>query len=140
MGRGFALALGGQDDSSSLLLALLYESSGHTTSLWPIVGIDPVQLAARLAEEGLEMPRAPLPLPPAQAAQASVHFPASDLKGVLNAMIRSYPPGSGLRWGWNRAGDRCVLAIYDATELPNVLAIARSVAITPDAVTVGEHD
>jgi hypothetical protein len=42
-----------------------------------------------------------------------VIFPLDDLQPVLRAMLRRYPPGSGVRWGWNTLDDHRAVIYTD---------------------------
>jgi hypothetical protein len=130
--RGLALANGEDEAPAHVLLALLYEPSGHAASVWRRLDVDPARVRDHLAGDGITLPRAPLPVPPPPVARRTVTFDAGDLPAVLRAMLEAYPPGSALRWGWNRLGDdRCFVGFEDSDRTPDVLALVRASVAEP---------
>ena len=106
LARGLALAHGATEaDATHVLLALVYSDSGGVVSMWRRLGVSPADLAGRLALAGVRVPPVAPPQPPVLAPTHGVIFPLDDLQPVLRAMLRRYPPGSGVRWGWNTLDD-----------------------------------
>jgi hypothetical protein len=135
--RGLALASGVDEEPAHVLLALLYDPSGLPASVWRLLDVDPARVRDHLAEAGIALPRAPLPTPRPPVAWRTVAFDAGDLPAVLRAMLDAYPPGSTLRWGWNRLGDdRCFVGFEDSGRTPDVAALVRAAVADPGRVDV----
>jgi hypothetical protein len=135
MARGLALAHGASDaDSSHVLLALIYGDSSLMTSGWETLGVRPAEVVARLSDAGVAVPPQPPPEREIPRITNGVVFPEEDLQLVLKAMVKRYPPGSDVHWGWNKLdADRCV--IYTA-EVPSVLSVVEAAVADADAATV----
>jgi hypothetical protein len=135
--RGLALATGTDEGPAHVLLALLYDRSDGAALLWPLLTVDPVRVCEHLAETGIPIPPASLPVPRLQREKRTVTFSAADRTTVTRAMFDAYPPGSTLWWGWNLLDDeRCVVIFEDPDRTPEVLAVIRSAVADPDRIDV----
>jgi hypothetical protein len=132
--RGIALAQGTPDASASqLLLAMVYSDSGILSSSLERFGVDQADVIARLAREGVSVPVSPSVTRRLDPVNGVI-FPAGDLKRVLDAMLRAFPPGSGVRWGWNKLDDhRCI--IY-TSEVAGTRSIVAANVANPEAVVL----
>lgn len=133
--RGLALAHGASDaDSSHVLLALIYGDSSLMTSGWEVLGVRPAEVVARLSDAGVAVSAQPPPEREFPRITNGVVFPEADLQLVLKAMLKRYPPGSDVHWGWNKHDDDwCV--IYTA-EVPSVQSIVEATVADPSTVSL----
>jgi hypothetical protein len=59
-----------------------------------------------------------------------VTLAAAELRQVVKALVREYPPGSAVRWGWNQADDRGII-FADSTE---AIDLVRATVADPTTV------
>jgi ATP-dependent Clp protease ATP-binding subunit ClpA len=128
--RGLALAQGRPVDESHVLLALAYGDSGLVDATFHEFGITRESIVAGLAERGVAVPPQPPPAAPSAGPMEGITFAASDLKAVIKVLLREYPPGSAVRWGWNQADDRGV--IY--TDSAEAIELVRATVDDPTTV------
>lgn len=133
--RGIALAHGATTaDATHVLLALVYSDAPGVVSMWNRLGVSVPDLADRLARAGVSVPPiAPMPRPDLAPTHGVIVL-QDDLQPVLRAMLRRYPPGSGVRWGWNTLdGDRAVIYTDRVAQVEEVVTAtvrdARSVSV-----------
>lgn len=111
MARGIAVQQGASEaNPSHLLLAMVYSDSALMASSWERLGVTGAEIVERLAYAGVAVPAGPPLVPKIPRPTNGIIFPEADLRRVLDAMLRRYPPGSDVQWGWNKTEDgRCVI-------------------------------
>jgi hypothetical protein len=121
--EAFAAALGdGRITPEHVLLALLWDPSGHSSQLLWRLGVSRERLVERLRELAVQVPAAPLPPQREIEWGERVWFDRRDVGRVIDQLPFHIPPAT--RWGFNYADDRAWAVAESKVDLHGLVTTA----------------
>lgn len=135
--RGLALAAGRiEPTDEEMLLALVYQHAGGSSSTLSEIDVDPHEVYDELAARGVTVPAVPPPLPRLHGPWGPVvYVPLDQRDAVSRRRMLHHPPGTR-RWGINSDRTKPGMARFIAEDDVDLPTLARQAVDDPSLVEV----